>query len=184
MQTMLAISRVIDAVNRRIGQTASWLVLAVCIVAAAHAILGKVLGAGASSNAWLETQWLMFSAIFLLAAPWTLAVNEHIRIDIVSSRLRPRTRHWIDIAGHTLFLLPMAGLLLWTSIPFALTSLAQREGSSNAGGLPQWPLKMLIPIAFALLFAQGLSELIKRIATLRGEQDATAPAGPASDNAG
>ena len=179
MQHLLKLSRAIDTLTARIGRAASWLVLGVCIVAAGHAIVGKVFGAGANSNAWTELQWLMFAGIFLLAAPWTLASNEHIRIDILNQRLAERTRNWIDIIGHALFLLPMAGLVLWASIPFALTSWRQAEGSSNFGGLPQWPLKMLIPVAFALLFAQGVSELIKRVAILRGEL--ADPAAPASD---
>ena len=179
MQHLLALSRAIDALNTRVGRTSAWLVLAVCVVAAGHAIVGKVFGAGANSNAWTELQWLMFSAIFLLAAPWTLASGEHIRIDILNQRLAKRTRNWIDIVGHALFLLPMAGLIVWTAIPFAMTSLRQSEGSSNFGGLPQWPLKMLIPVAFALLFAQGVSELIKRVAILRG--DLADPAVPSAD---
>ena len=168
MQHLLAFSRAIDATSRAVGKSAAWLVLVVCVVAAGHAVVSKVFGAGARSNAWTEVQWLMFSGVFLLAAPWTLLENEHIRIDILNQRLAKRTRDWIDVAGHALFLLPMAALVLWTSIPFARTSLAQSEGSSNFGGLPQWPLKFLIPIAFTLLLAQGVSELIKRIAILRG----------------
>jgi TRAP-type mannitol/chloroaromatic compound transport system permease small subunit len=174
MNQLLGLARTIDALNTRIGRAVSWLVLAVCAVAAGAAIIGKV--SGARSNVWLEMQWLMFSAVFLLAAPWTLRVNEHIRIDIVNQRLSGRVRSWIEVIGHALFLLPMAGLILWTSIPFALTSWRQNEGSSNFGGLPQWPLKLLIPLAFALLLAQGVSELIKRIAILRG-----ALADPAGD---
>jgi TRAP-type mannitol/chloroaromatic compound transport system permease small subunit len=168
MDVLLRISRAIDAATTAIGRSVAWLILVVSVVAVAHAVLGKVFGAGASSNAWLETQWLMFSAVFLLAAPWTLLSNEHIRIDIVSQRLSRRTRDWIDVIGTVLFLMPVATVLLWTSLPFALTSFAQREGSSNAGGLPQWPLKMLIPIAFALLLVQAMSELIKKVASLRG----------------
>ena len=168
MQPLLTLSRAIDALTVFIGRSVSWLVLAVCVVAAGHAIAGKLFGAGSRSNAWTEIQWLMFAAVFLLAAPWTLAVNQHIRIDILNHRLKKRTRDLIDIAGHVLFLLPMAFIVLWTSLPFAMTSLSQREGSSNFGGLPQWPLKFLIPIAFALLFLQGVSELIKRVAILRG----------------
>ena len=152
----------------RIGRAVSWLVLGVCMVAAGSAIIGRLFGA--RSNVWLETQWLMFAAVFLLAAPWTLLANEHIRIDIVNQRLSKRTRDWIEILGHGLFLIPMAALVLWTSIPFALTSMRQQEGSSNFGGLPQWPLKVLIPLSFALLLAQGISELIKRIAILRGDR--------------
>ena len=169
MSRLLKLSRAIDGLTASIGRSVSWLVLAVCVVAAGHAIASKLFGAGSRSNAWTEIQWLMFSAVFLLAAPWTLAVNQHIRIDIINHRLAKRTRDLIDIAGHILFLLPMAFIVLWTSLPFAINSFSQREGSSNFGGLPQWPLKFLIPIAFALLFLQGISELIKRIAILRGE---------------
>jgi TRAP-type mannitol/chloroaromatic compound transport system permease small subunit len=168
MDFLLRISRAIDAATTAVGRSVAWLILVVSVVAVAHAVLSKLLGAGASSNAWVETQWLMFSAVFLLAAPWTLSSNEHIRIDIVNQRLSRRARDWIDIAGTVLFLMPVAFVLLWTSLPFALTSLAQREGSSNAGGLPQWPLKMLIPLAFALLLVQAVSELIKKVASLRG----------------
>jgi TRAP-type mannitol/chloroaromatic compound transport system permease small subunit len=167
MHNLLRVSRAIDTVTTRVGRAVSWLVLVVCLVAAGSAIIGKLFGA--RSNVWLELQWLMFAAIFLLAAPWTLLANEHIRIDILNQRLSRRSRNWIDIIGHGLFLVPMAGLVLWTSVPFALTSWRQHEGSSNFGGLPQWPLKFLIPLAFALLLAQGASELIKRIAILRGD---------------
>ena len=178
MNVLIGFSRVIDALTTFVGRSVSWLVLAACIVAAGNAIMRKVFGA--SSNAWLEVQWLLFAAVFLLAAPWTLALNEHIRIDIVNQRLARRTRNFIDIAGHILFLLPMAAIVLWTSIPFALTSLAQREGSSNFGGLPQWPLKFLIPVAFALLLAQGVSELIKAVAIHQGILPGTGP-GPSPD---
>lgn len=175
MNFLLRLARGIDGVTRAIGRAASWLILAVCVVAAGSAIMGKLFGAGAFANALLEVQWLMFAAAFLLAAPWALASNDHIRIDILSQRLSKRTRDWIDVMGHVLFLLPMAALVIWTSVPFARLSYAQSEGSSNFGGLPQWPLKALIPLAFALLFAQGVSELIKRVAILRG--DLADPAG-------
>jgi len=168
MNFLLRLARGIDGVTRAIGRAASWLILAVCVVAAGSAIMGKLFGAGAFANALLEVQWLMFAAAFLLAAPWALASNDHIRIDILSQRLSKRTRDWIDVMGHVLFLLPMAALVIWTSVPFARLSYAQSEGSSNFGGLPQWPLKALIPLAFALLFAQGVSELIKRVAIIRG----------------
>jgi TRAP-type mannitol/chloroaromatic compound transport system permease small subunit len=181
MHQLLRLSGMIDHATRRVGTTVSWLVLVVCLVAAGSAVVGKLFGA--RSNVWLELQWLMFAAVFLLAAPWTLLDNEHIRIDILNQRLTRRTRTWIDIVGHALFLIPMAALVLWTSIPFALTSWRQHEGSSNFGGLPQWPLKVLIPIAFALLLAQGVSELIKQVAILRGDipdprASATSPAIP------
>ncbi len=167
MATLINFSRTIDAMNEWIGRTVAWLVLAACSVSVVDALVRKFIGT--SSNAWIELQWLLFSAVFLLAAPWTLKSNEHIRIDIVNQRLNQRIRNWIELVGHALFLIPVAAIILWTAIPFALTSIAQREGSSNFGGLPQWPLKLLIPIAFGLLLAQGISELIKRIAIMRGQ---------------
>jgi TRAP-type mannitol/chloroaromatic compound transport system permease small subunit len=167
MHNALHFSRTIDAMNEWIGRKAAWLVLAACIVSVVDALVRKFIGT--SSNAWIELQWLLFSAVFLLAAPWTLKSNEHIRIDIVNQRLSKRARNWIELVGHALFLIPVAALIVWTAVPFALTSIAQREGSSNFGGLPQWPLKLLIPIAFGLLLLQGISELIKRIAIMRGD---------------
>lgn len=169
MPHLLRLAHAIDALTTRIGTAVSWLVLVVCVIAAASAVIAKLFGSGSTANASQELQWLMFSAVFLFAAPWTLRVNEHIRIDIVNQRLAKRTRDWIDVLGHALFLIPVTAIILWTSIPFALTSWRQHEGSSNFGGLPQWPLKALIPLAFALLLAQALSELIKRIAILRGD---------------
>jgi TRAP-type mannitol/chloroaromatic compound transport system permease small subunit len=122
-----------------------------------------------SANSLLEVQWWLFAFVFLLAAPWTLADNEHIRIDIVNSRLSTKTRNIIELVGHIFFLLPTAALIVYTSSIFFAMSFAQNEHSPNAGGLMLWPIKGLIPIAFALLFAQGLSELIKRIAIMRGD---------------
>jgi TRAP-type mannitol/chloroaromatic compound transport system permease small subunit len=182
MGVWIGLSGAIDTVTERIGRTVAWLVLAACVVSVGNALSRKFLGV--SSNAWMELQWLLFAAVFLLAAPWTLKANEHIRIDIINHKLSKVARNRIDVIGHALFLIPMAGLILWTSIPFALTSIGQREGSSNFGGLPQWPLKLLIPAAFALLLAQGVSELIKRIAVMRGDlADAVDPSasGPPHD---
>ncbi len=176
MTQLIDLSRRIDAASAALGRAAAWLVLLACLTATGTALIGRLLGSG--SNAWFEAQWLMFAAIFLLAAPWTLSLNQHVRIDIVSHRLPPRMRDWIDVIGHALFLLPVSAIVVATSVPFAAASLAQREGSSNFGGLPQWPLKMMIPFAFAWLFVQGLSELIKRIAILRGDLPAP-PAGVA-----
>ncbi len=166
MRGLLALSRLIDAGTRRLGQWVAWLVVAAALISAGNAIIRKLFDT--SSNAWLELQWWLFAAVFLLAAPWTLALNEHIRIDILSQRFPRRLRNWVEIVGHLFFLLPMAAIIVWTSWPFFLVSYAQNEQSSNYGGLPQWPAKFLIPLAFAILFAQGLSELIKRIAVMRG----------------
>lgn len=172
-----ALSRTIDGWTAGLGRAVAWLLLVAVFVAAANAVARKL---GLGSNAWLETQWLLFSAAFLLVAPWTLARNEHIRIDILSSRLRPRTRAAIDLFGHLLFLLPVVAIVLWTSIPFAWSSFAQGEGSSNFGGLPQWPLKLLIPVAFALLALQAVSEIVKTVAVLAGAAAPPAPPEPAA----
>jgi TRAP-type mannitol/chloroaromatic compound transport system permease small subunit len=167
MRTLLALSRLIDAATRRLGQWVAWLIVVAAIISAGNAIIRKLFDV--SSNSWLELQWLLFSAVFLLAAPWTLALNEHIRIDIVNQHLPRWARNAIEIIGHLFFLLPMAAVIVWTSWPFFLLSYEQNEQSSNYGGLPQWPAKFLIPLAFSILFIQGISELIKRIAIMRGD---------------
>ena len=179
MQILLAISRWIDAATRVIGQSVAWLIVVAAVVSAGNAVIRKMFDL--SSNAWLELQWWLFAAVFLLAAPWTLALNEHIRIDIVNERLPRWVRNTIDLLGHVFFLLPMAGLVVWTSWPFFVVSYEQNEQSSNYGGLPQWPIKLLIPLAFAVLFIQGISELIKRIAIMTGDlsDGGTGPRHPA-----
>jgi TRAP-type mannitol/chloroaromatic compound transport system permease small subunit len=164
---LLAVSRWIDAATRFIGQTVAWLIVLAALVSATNAVVRKLFDL--SSNAWLELQWWLFAAVFLLAAPWTLALNEHIRIDIVNERLPRWVRNAIELVGHIFFLLPMAALVVWTSWPFFVVSYEQNEQSVNYGGLPQWPIKFLIPVAFALLFVQGISELIKRIAIMTGD---------------
>ena len=163
---LLALSRAIDAVNSRLGRWLSWLVLVVVLVSATNATVRKVFDT--SSNAWLELQWILFGVIFLLCSPWTLLSNEHIRIDIVNSMFPKKMRDIIDVVGHTLFLLPLTIVMIVTSWPFFTRSYAINEQSLNAGGLPQWPAKSLIVIGFTLLFFQGISELIKRIAVMRG----------------
>ena len=137
------------------------------LISAGNALVRKLFDI--SSNAWLELQWWLFAAVFLLAAPWTLALNEHIRIDIVNERFPRWLRQLIEVIGHVFFLLPVAAIVAYTSWDFFLTSFDQNEGSSNYGGLPQWPVKFLIPLAFALLFLQGVSELIKRCAIINGD---------------
>jgi TRAP-type mannitol/chloroaromatic compound transport system permease small subunit len=166
MNQLLALSRVIDAVNLRIGKWVSWLVFVVVLISAANATVRKVFDT--SSNAWLELQWILFSIIFLMCSPWTLMSNEHIRIDIVNSMWSKTTRNVIDVIGHTFFLLPLTIVMIITSYPFFMRSLAINEQSMNAGGLPQWPAKGLVLLGFLLLFFQGISELIKRIAVMRG----------------
>jgi len=165
VEGLLKLSRGIDAVNLRIGKVLSWLILIVVIISATNATVRKVLDT--SSNAWLELQWVLFGFIFLLCSPWTLLSNEHIRIDIVNAMLPKRWRDVIDAVGHLFFLLPLTIVMILTSVPFFVRSLELNEQSVNAGGLPQWPAKSLILIGFFLLFWQGISELIKRVAVLR-----------------
>jgi TRAP-type mannitol/chloroaromatic compound transport system permease small subunit len=173
MRELLALSRQIDRLSGAVGRSAAWLIVVAALISAVNAVVRKTFDW--SANSLLEVQWWLFAVVFLLAAPWTLAVNEHIRIDVVNSRLSPRTRNIIELVGHIFFLLPMAAMIVYTSSIFFATSYMQNEQSPNAGGLPQWPIKALIPIAFALLFAQGLSELIKRIAIMRGDIEETLP---------
>jgi TRAP-type mannitol/chloroaromatic compound transport system permease small subunit len=166
MRFLLALARAIDNVNDRVGRAVSWLVLIAVLVSAGNAAARY--GFDLSSNAWLEIQWYLFSAIFLLCAGWALQRDAHVRIDVLSGRLSPRARAWIDIVGGLLFLLPMALLILYLSWPMFLVSYVGHETSSDAGGLLRWPVKLLIPAGFALLVLQGASELIKRMAFLRG----------------
>jgi TRAP-type mannitol/chloroaromatic compound transport system permease small subunit len=166
LQLLMGASRIIDALNSRIGKGLSWLILVVVIISATNATIRKVFDT--SSNAWLELQWVLFGMIFLLCSPWTLLSNEHIRIDIVNGMLPKRLRDWIDLVGHMFFLLPLTIVMIITSAPFFVRSFQLNEQSVNAGGLPQWPAKSLVLIGFFLLFLQGLSELIKRFAIMRG----------------
>ena len=167
MSFLLSLSRIIDAVNDRIGRWIAWLIVVAVAVSAVNAVVRKLFDV--SSNAWLELQWVLFGAVFLLCAPWTLLSNEHIRIDIVNSRLSKKVRDWIDVFGHVFFLLPFTVVMIVTSLPFAERSFLINEQSLNAGGLPQWPAKFLLPIGFTLMFLQAISELIKRIAIIRGD---------------
>ena len=161
---LLKVSRVIDAISSRIGKILSWLILLVVLVSASNATVRKLFDT--SSNAWLELQWVLFGIVFLLCSPWTLLSNEHVRIDIVNGMLPKRLRNIIELIGHIFFLLPLTIIMVATSVPFFLRSFRLNEQSMNAGGLPQWPAKSLIMIGFALLFLQGISELIKRIAIM------------------
>jgi TRAP-type mannitol/chloroaromatic compound transport system permease small subunit len=163
---LLGLSRGIDAINTRIGRWLAWLILVAVLVSAANATVRKLLDL--SSNAWLELQWVLFSIVFLLCAPWTLIANEHIRIDILNNSFSPRLRNWIDVLGHVFFLLPLTLVMTVTGIPFFLTSFSLKEQSFSSGGLPQWPAKSLIMIGFGLLMLQAISELIKRVAVMRG----------------
>lgn len=166
MALLLGISRLIDAVNDRIGRLAYWLVLVAVIVSSGNAVVRYALNT--SSNAWLELQWYLYAAVFLLCAGYTLLRNEHVRIDLVAGRLSRRSQAWIDLGGGLLFLLPMALLIAWLSWPMFVESYIRDEYSSDAGGLLRWPVKLLIPVGFALLILQGVSEIIKRAAFLCG----------------
>ena len=165
LKTLLPVTRVVDAVNTWIGKRIAWLILAAVVVSAVNATVRKIFDT--SSNSWLELQWVLFSAVFLLCSPWTLLANEHIRIDIVNNALPKWLRSTIDAVGHAFFLLPLTIIMVVTGIPFFLRSVEINEQSGNAGGLAQWPSKALIMVAFAMLFMQGISELVKRIAVMR-----------------
>lgn len=166
LKRLLALSRLIDALNERVGRLVYWLVLAAVLVSAGNAVFRYLFNL--SSNAWLEIQWYLFSAVFLLCAGYTLLHNEHIRIDVIAVRLSKRAQTWIDIFGCVFFLLPMALVIMWLAWPVFMDAYIHHEISSNAGGLVRWPVKLLMPVGFLLLALQGMSELIKRIAFLLG----------------
>lgn len=167
MKALLALSRAIDAISTHVGKVAAWLVLAAVLVSAGNAIVRYTFDV--SSNAWLELQWYLYGTVFLLAAAYTLERNEHVRIDFVSNMLSKRARDWIDLFGHIFFLLPFTLLIVWLAWPWFINSFNSGEISHNAGGLILWPAKILVLLGFALLTAQGISEIIKRIAVIRGD---------------
>lgn len=166
MALLSRISRLIDTLNDAIGRIVLWLVLAAVLLSSGNAIVRYVFDT--SSNAWLELQWYLYAAVFLLCSGYTLLRNEHVRVDLISGRLSPRAQAWVDLIGGLLFLLPLAVLILWLSWPMFVESFARGEVSADAGGLLRWPVKLLIPVGFALLALQGVSECIKRIAFLCG----------------
>ena len=172
MSFLLSLSRFIDALNEKIGLTVSWALLVAVLICTGNALVRYVFHT--SSNAWLEIQWYLFSAVFLLATSYTLRRNEHVRIDVVAGRFSKRTQVWIDIFGFVLFLLPITLIILYYAVPYALLSIENQEVSSNAGGLIIWPAKLLIPIGFLQLALQGFSEVIKRVGYLQGKVDASA----------
>lgn len=172
MSLLLSLSRFIDALNEKIGLTVSWALLVAVLICTGNALVRYILHT--SSNAWLEIQWYLFSAVFLLATSYTLRRNEHVRIDVIAGRFSKRTQVWIDIFGFLLFLLPITLIILYYAIPYAWLSVQNQEMSSNAGGLIIWPAKLLIPIGFLMLALQGISEVIKRIGYLQGKVDASA----------
>ena len=162
----MRLSGLIDGLNERVGQTIYWLVLGAVLVSSGNATIRYSLDT--SSNAWLELQWYLFSAVFILGAGYTLRHNQHIRIDIINSRFPKPVRIWIDILGGLFFLLPMAVIIMALSWPVFVDSFQRHEISSNAGGLLKWPFKLIVPVGFCLLALQGISEVIKRIAMMRG----------------
>jgi TRAP-type mannitol/chloroaromatic compound transport system permease small subunit len=166
LQSLLTMSRGIDAFTRWVGKRLAWLILVAVVVSALNAIIRKSFDT--SSNSWLELQWVLFSIVFLLCSSWTLLDNEHIRIDIINNMLPKQVRNSIDVIGHAFFLLPLTIVMIITGGPFFMRSVEINEQSGNAGGLPQWPAKSLIIIGFTFLMVQGISELIKRIAVMRG----------------
>jgi TRAP-type mannitol/chloroaromatic compound transport system permease small subunit len=166
MNMLLSISRGIDALNEKVGRSVMWLVLACVLVSSLNAMSRYSLNI--SSNAWLELQWYLFSMVFLLCSGYTLLHNEHIRIDVISSRFSRRTQTWIDVFGTVVFLLPVAVYMMWSSWPLFMNAWNSGEMSANAGGLIRWPARLMIPVGFLLLTIQALSELIKRVAFLQG----------------
>lgn len=164
MQALLLFSRAVDRTNEIFGRLAAWAVLIACLISAGNASSRYLFNL--SSNAWLEIQWYLFSVIFLLGASYTLKLNEHVRVDLVFMSLSDRGRLWVDILGIIFFLLPATGILAYMSWLFFLQAWDISEISANAGGLPRWPVKLLMPLGFGMLTLQGLSELIKRVGTL------------------
>lgn len=166
MKALLAFSRAVDRLNEAIGKLVYWLVLAAVLISAANAVSRYLLNL--TSNGWLEMQWYLFAAIFLLCSGYTLLHNEHIRIDVLAGRFSRRTQVWIDIFGTIFFMLPMTLFIMWLSWPMFVESYRVHEVSADPGGLVRWPVKLLIPVGFFLLSLQGVSELIKRVAFLMG----------------
>lgn len=167
MSGLLSFSRAIDTINEQIGKIVAWFVIAAVVVSAGNAFMRY--GLNWSSNAYLELQWYLFGFVFLFGAAWTFKTNEHVRIDILSSTFSKRTRDWIDVVCHVIFLMPFVFLHVYFAIPSFLSSFRANEVSTNAGGLLVWPARLIIIIGFTMLLFQGVSELIKRIAIIRGD---------------
>ena len=166
MKALLALSRFIDAINERIGRSLYWLVLVMTLISAGNAVARY--GFNLSSNAFLDIQWFLFSIVFLGAAGYTLKHNQHVRIDLITAKLSKRTQAWIDVFGGLFMLLPVCTIIFWYGWTAFLEAWRIQEGSLDAGGLPRWPIKFMVPLAFLLLMLQGVSETIKRVAFLKG----------------
>jgi len=178
LRVLLGLSRAVDWLNDLIGRSVYWLILVAVLVSAANAMLRYTFDL--SSNAWLELQWYLFSTVFLLCAGYTLGRNEHVRIDIVAGHMSRRTQAWIDLFGGLFFLLPMSLIIMYLAWPVFIESYTRHEISGDAGGLLRWPARLLVPVGFLLLSLQGISEVIKRIAFLRGLIPEPAPLGHVS----
>jgi TRAP-type mannitol/chloroaromatic compound transport system permease small subunit len=177
----LRLAGAIDRLSRAIGRAVSWLTVACVLIAAGNALaryFGRFAGLSLSSNLWLELQWYLFSLIFLLATAWAVERDAHVRVDVFASRLAPRTRAWIDVLGHLLLLFPFTIFLAWACWPSIRASWMVREGSSDPGGLPRYPLKAMVLVALALLLLQGISQVIKDLARVRGIVAAAPPPHP------
>ncbi|MBI1171986.1 TRAP transporter small permease subunit [bacterium] len=173
MGSFLVLARTIDRASEAIGKTVGWLILVAILVSAVNAVVRKIFNV--SSNSFLELQWYLYGAAFLLASAQTLKQNEHIRIDIVYGALSRRRQHWIDLLGHLVFLMPFVVLMDIYLVPYVLSSYRSGEMSNNAGGLILWPAKLLLLLGFALLTLQGLAEIIKKIAIMRGAMEDPTP---------
>jgi TRAP-type mannitol/chloroaromatic compound transport system permease small subunit len=166
MTSLLQFSNFIDQLNERIGKASSWLILIAVLICTGNALIRY--SVNLSSNGWLEIQWYLNSAMFLLVAAYALKRNDHVRIDVIAGRLSPKVQAWIDIGGSLLALLPVTLIIVWYSLPSLVSSWSVNEVSSDSGGLIRWPVRLLIPVAFSLLALQGVSEIIKRVAFLKG----------------
>ena len=173
MGALLALARGIDRLNEFIGKWVSWLILVAILVSAGNAVIRKAFNI--SSNAWLELQWYLFGAAFMLAAAYTLKQNEHIRIDVVYGMFSRRVQHWIDLFGHVLFLMPFTLLMIYFFVPYTLLSFRNQEVSNNSGGLIIWPAKAILLVGFTMLALQGISEIVKKIAIMRGDMEDPTP---------
>jgi TRAP-type mannitol/chloroaromatic compound transport system permease small subunit len=166
MRALLKFADAVDRLDEQVGQALKWLVLFSSLISAGNALMRYTIHY--SSNAWLEIQWYMFGAMFLLAAGYALKHEEHVRVDVFFSKMSPRTQAWVDVVGTVLFLMPMALIIAWLSIPMVVNSIRIQEHSSDAGGLLRWPIKIMIPLGFALLAVQAIAEIIKKTAIARG----------------
>ncbi len=173
MQAFLAVARAVDRTTEAIGKLVMWAIFAAILVSAGNAIVRKAFNM--SSNTWLELQWYLFGAAFLLASAYTLQQNEHIRIDIFYGTRSRRTQHWIDLFGHVFFLLPFVAIMSYMLVPYALDAYKSGQISTNAGGLIIWPARAMLAAGFVLLLAQAFSEIIKKIAVMRGLMDDPTP---------